>query len=93
MTEEALTLAVRVVNAAAWTMLCYALLRDKAPASFLIRGAVILTMAVGMWILVLGGLTPFGFPGWLARGIYTAFTAGAAIVAFGVITGPWQRPR
>lgn len=82
----AAALALRVVNAVLWLLVVVRILRHDRPVSALTRKLISLVLLFGMGILVLGALVPFGFPGELARLIYTAFTAFAGLIALGIIT-------
>lgn len=85
---ELLTIAVglRFANFLLWTLVILRIFRHDRPVSRLTRQLISVVLFFGMGILALGSLVPFGFPGELARMIYTAFTAFALLIALGIIT-------
>lgn len=80
------SLLVRGINLALWLVVARRLLRRQEPLPLLTRRVVVLVMTFGMAVLFLGALVPFGFPGDVARMVYTVFTAFAALAAFGILT-------
>lgn len=82
------TFAIRLLNAILWTVVCYQILRHDRPVPRLVRQLLVTVIIFGMWVFVIGGVTPFGFPAEAARNIYTIFTAYAGLIAVGILTTP-----
>lgn len=78
---------LRTANALAWSYLSWRILKAGIPVIPLARKLMVSVLFFGMWVLALGSLVQFGFPGEAARFIYTAFTAYALIIAAAIITG------
>jgi hypothetical protein len=72
-------LCVRFANAVLWTIVCIRVIQRGEPLPKIVRNMC-------ATVLVLGGTTVFGFPGEVARFLYTVFTAYAAIIALAIVT-------
>lgn len=91
-TEDLFIFTIRTVNAVSWTILFIVLFRDSTPVVPLIRSLISFVIMAGMWVLVVGAVaTSYSIDPRPIRLMYTAYTAIAAIVAIGVLTGPWKR--
>lgn len=80
------TLAIRLVNALLWTSVVLTILHRDKPVTPLIRRLISTILLFGMWVLVIGGIVPLGFPGEAARMVYTIFTAYAGLIALAIVT-------
>lgn len=80
------TLLIRTANAILWAAVVLRILRRDRPVSGLARKMICLVIGIGMWLLVIGGLTPFGLPGEAAKTAYTVYTAFSAIIAVSLLT-------
>ncbi len=90
--EDQFILLIRLINAAAWIGLASRLVTDPTPAVPAVRNIIMIVVAIGMTMLVIGALVPYGLLNTqAARFIYTGYTAVAAIAALAIITGPWRR--
>lgn len=82
-------LVIRTGNLCLWVAVAVRYWHAPAPTPFA-RRVVLSVVVAGSVALVLGGFAPLGFPGDVARFVYTAFTAYAAIVAGALLTAPWR---
>jgi hypothetical protein len=90
--EVWVTLIIRGTNAILWTIVFFQMARSKQTAYLSVRRLVMSVVFLGMWVLVIGALTSLGIvETGTARMIYTIFTAYAAIVAAGILLGPWHK--
>lgn len=81
MSAEMLIFLIRLANALIWSAVVIRAFRGPRPASDLARGLILLLLFGGMWTLAFGGLVGLGLvPGDVARFVYTAFTAFAALI-------------
>jgi hypothetical protein len=83
------SLVVRITNLCLWLAVAVRYWHAPAPTPFA-RRVVLSVVVLGMTALAVGGFAPLGFPGDVARFIYTVFTAYAAIVAGALLTAPWR---
>lgn len=79
-------LFIRVANAVLWTVIAIRVLVGVDPLPLLARKLIATVIIFGMWTLVLGGIVPLGFPGEVARTVYSIFAAYAGLVALGIAT-------
>lgn len=79
------TLMIRASAFALWLTLAYRYWTNP-PVGIVGRRQVLLVIVFGLGCFVVGGLSPALVPGWLARLLYTAFAAYAAIVAAAILS-------
>lgn len=79
-------LTVRVTAFCLWALLAIRYWATPWPVTGVGRRQVLLVVVVGLGCFVIGGLSPFLVPGWLARLTYTAFASYAAIVGLALLT-------
>lgn len=75
-----LTFLIRTYNAVIWTVVIGRILRNDRSVSRPARRMIVVLMVMGYWTLSFGTLTQFGVDGQIARWVYTAYTAVAAIL-------------
>lgn len=90
MSPELLIFLIRLANALIWSAVVVRAFRGPRPVSDLARGLVLLLLFGGMWVLAFGGLVVLGLvPGDVARFVYTAFTAFAALIGLAFFIDGW----
>lgn len=80
------SLIIRGVNCLLWVTVVVKILRHDRPVSRLARQLISLVLLFGMAVLFMGSTVPFGFPGDVARVLYTSFTAFAGLIALAILT-------
>jgi hypothetical protein len=83
--EAALVLAVRLVNAALWTLVLIKIARN-GPVTGLTRMLMCVLLGSSFWLFVLGGLVQYNVSVSVARLMATAFTAIAGIIGVALLT-------
>lgn len=84
-TEDHISLAIRVANLIGWLIFLTRTLARDVPMSRTARQMIVLVLGFGMTIFVIGGIVPFGLPGSAARFIYTVFTGAAGVAAWTMV--------
>lgn len=81
------SLAIRLLNAALWTALGITVLQHDRPVPPLVRKLITAVVILGMWTLAFGAVAVLvpAIPSEVARIVYTAFTAFAAIIAAAIL--------
>lgn len=92
--EAAITAFIRVTNAILWTVFAVQVWQAHRPLLTLARLMVLPVVVVGMWMLVIGALVTAGLlPPFVARNIYTIYTAFAGIIALVLVASPTSEER